>query len=155
SSNGLQRWIEVMDAAVATPQALRSNGFDLDGRPSRLGRLQSSQLTEPMADLRTRFEAHGYLWLKDFLPRDDVIAFRRHVFAAFIDTGLIASGSDPADGIFSGARYDSDLARRRLMEIVRSAAYESFCLHPLLWRFMDAFVAGPSYLHKRKLMRYT
>jgi ectoine hydroxylase-related dioxygenase (phytanoyl-CoA dioxygenase family) len=39
--------------------------------------------------------------------------------------------------------------------VVRSAAYESFCLKPELWRFLDAFLDGTSYLHKRKLIRYT
>jgi ectoine hydroxylase-related dioxygenase (phytanoyl-CoA dioxygenase family) len=41
------------------------------------------------------------------------------------------------------------------MEQVRSAAYESFCLHPKLVRFLDAFLEGPSYLHKRKIIRHT
>lgn len=41
------------------------------------------------------------------------------------------------------------------MEFVRSAAYESFCLQPRLWQFYDAFLEGPSYLHKRKIVRYT
>ena len=41
------------------------------------------------------------------------------------------------------------------MEFVRTAAYESFCLQPKLWRFYDAFLQGPSYLHKRKIIRYT
>jgi ectoine hydroxylase-related dioxygenase (phytanoyl-CoA dioxygenase family) len=44
---------------------------------------------------------------------------------------------------------------RRLMEYVRSAAFESFCMSPKLWQFMDRFVGGLSYLHKRKLLRHT
>ena len=45
-------------------------------------------------------------------------------------------------------------ANKVLMEQVRTAAYESFCLQPKLWRFFDAFLAGPVYLHKRKIIRY-
>jgi ectoine hydroxylase-related dioxygenase (phytanoyl-CoA dioxygenase family) len=41
------------------------------------------------------------------------------------------------------------------MEVVRSAGFEAFCLAPRLWRFMDDFLGGLSYLHKRKLLRYT
>lgn len=133
--------------------ALRSNGFTL--APARLGRLFPSELTESLPLLRARFDADGYLWLKRFLPREDVLDFRGHFFSHFTDTGLTAPGSEPRDGIFSGADYDVDLARKRLMELVRSAAYESFCLQPRLWRFLDEFVGGPSYLHKRKLVRYT
>ena len=144
-----------MDVAITMGVMLRSNGFVLADGAARLGRLRPSDTSQPVSQLRAHFDAHGYLWLRNFLPRDEVIAFRRHVFAQFVDTGLIAADSDPAEGQYSNKRYDSDLARRRLIEIVRSAAFESFCLHPRLWRFMDAFVGGPSYLHKRKLMRYT
>lgn len=141
---------------IQTPrQPLRSNGFVLDMTPARLGLLAASDPSADIAALRARFDETGYLWLKGFLPRDDVLEFRRHFFAQFADTGLLAPGSDPIEGRYSGAAHDHDLARRRLMEVVRSAAYESFCLHPRLWRFLDAFVGGPSYLHKRKLIRYT
>jgi ectoine hydroxylase-related dioxygenase (phytanoyl-CoA dioxygenase family) len=134
---------------------LRSNGFALDMSAERLGRLTPSDPAEPAAILRARFDAEGYLWLKRFLPRQDVLDFRRHFFSHFAGTALLAKGSDPVDGIYSGEPGDADLDRKRLMELVRSAGYESFCLHPHLWRFMDAFVGGPSYLHKRKLIRYT
>src|SRR5581483_5841075 len=85
----------------------------------------------------------------------EVLDFRRHFFAQFEDTGLLAAGSDPREGLWSGDEHEPDIARQRLMEVVRSAAFESFCLHPNLWRFLDAFVGGPSYLHKRKIIRYT
>jgi ectoine hydroxylase-related dioxygenase (phytanoyl-CoA dioxygenase family) len=134
---------------------LRSNGFVLDESPARLGRLVASDPGEPFETLRARFDAGGYLWLRGFLPRQEVLDFRGHVFGQFADCGLIAPGSDPAEGLYSGGGYDPELARRRLMEVVRSAAYESFCLHRRLWQFLDAFVGGPSYLHKRKLIRYT
>ncbi len=107
----------------------------------RLGRLAPSDPAEGAPALRARFDADGYLWLKGFLPRADVLDFRRHFFAQFADTGLIAEGSDAVEGIWSGSR-DNDAEKKRLMEVVRSAAYESFCLHPRLWRFMDEFVAG-------------
>ena len=140
---------------VIAPAPLRSNGFVLDDRPERLARLMPSDPADDAAVLRERFVADGYVWLKAFLPREDVLGFREHFFRQFNDTGLLATGSDPRDGIYSGPDHDTELARRRLMETVRSAAYEAFCLHPRLWRFLDTFVGGPSYLHKRKLVRYT
>lgn len=138
---------------VAAPP-LRSNGFALDMSDKRLGRLTPSDPADGVARLRARFDNDGYIWLKQFLPRADVIEFRRHFFAQFVDTGLIAKGTNPASGIYSGIEH-GDLPRKRLMEVVRSAAYESFCMHPNIWRFLDAFVGGPSYLHKRKIIRYT
>src|SRR4029079_5900022 len=123
--------------------------------PAHLGLLTPSDLGEGIPALRARFGRDGYVWLKHFLPRDEVVAFRGEFFATFTDTGLLAPGSDLSDGIWSGNREDSELAKKRLMELVRSAGYEAFCLHPRLRLFMDEFVAGPSYLHKRKLIRYT
>jgi ectoine hydroxylase-related dioxygenase (phytanoyl-CoA dioxygenase family) len=140
---------------VIATRPLRSNGFLLDTSPERLGRLTPSDPSAGVAALRARFGADGYVWLKGFLPRTDVLDFRGHFFSHFADTGLLATGSNPRDGLYSGGEPNSDLARRRLMELVRSAAYEAFCMHPNIWRFLDAFVGGPSYLHKRKLIRYT
>jgi hypothetical protein len=139
---------------VTVPMALRSNGHALDMTPKRLGRLLLSDPSNPISSLRERFNADGYLFLKGFRPRSDVLEFRRYVFAAFADTGLITKGSDPLDGLYSGTP-EGDLVRRRLMEVVRSAAFEAFCLSPNLWRFMDQFLGGLSYLHKRKLLRHT
>jgi ectoine hydroxylase-related dioxygenase (phytanoyl-CoA dioxygenase family) len=140
---------------VAAPSPLRSNGFTLDMSARRLGRLVPSDPAEGVAALRARFDSEGYVWIRGLLPRQDVLDYRRDFFAAFTDTGLLASGSDPTAGIVAPSRSDTDTDRKRLMEVVRSARYESFCLHPALVAFMDAFVGGPSYLHKRKLVRYT
>jgi ectoine hydroxylase-related dioxygenase (phytanoyl-CoA dioxygenase family) len=134
---------------------LRAGGTALDNVPRRMGMLTPRFAAGKPSALREAFEAEGYLWLKGFLDRAEVLEFRRYVFQAFADTGLLAPGSDPVDGIAAAASESEDLARRRLMEVVRSAAFEAFCLSPKLWRFMDDFLGGLSYLHKRKLLRYT
>jgi ectoine hydroxylase-related dioxygenase (phytanoyl-CoA dioxygenase family) len=134
---------------------LHANGKDLDTSPQRLGRLTPTAAGTQMATLRRRYSEHGYLWLKGFLDPQEVISFRAYVFAHLADAGLIEPGSDPALGLSSGAPLQKDRADRKLMALVRSAAYEAFCVQPRLWRFMDEFLDGLSYLHKRKLMRYT
>jgi ectoine hydroxylase-related dioxygenase (phytanoyl-CoA dioxygenase family) len=135
---------------------LRAGGIALDNGPRRMGRLTPRFVAGKPSALREAFEAEGYLWLKGFLDRAEVLEFRRHVFQAFSNTGLLAPGTDPVDGIAAVVAGDTeDIGRRRLMEVVRSAAFEAFCLSPRLWRFMDDFLAGLSYLHKRKLLRLT
>jgi ectoine hydroxylase-related dioxygenase (phytanoyl-CoA dioxygenase family) len=136
-------------------EPLKSNHFALEMRPERLGWLEPSSASAPISGLRDRFFERGYLWLKNFLPRQDVLEFRRHFFAQFLEAGLLKPGSDPLEGVYAGGGEDAALVSKRLMELVRSAAYESFCLHPRLWRFLDAFLGGPAYLHKRKLIRFT
>ncbi len=136
------------------PQPLESNGHTLQTTPERLGWLEPSDPQDGVPALRDRLTEHGYVWLKGLLPKKEVLAFRRHFFQAFSDTGLLKPGSDPVDGLYAGTE-DGALAAKRLMEVVRSAAYEAFCLHPNLWRFLDELLGGPSYLHKRKIARYT
>lgn len=121
----------------------------------RLGPLQSTDPAIGIEAIRRRYEEDGYVWLKGLLPRPEVIDFRRWVFSRLAETGLLAPGHDLALGIAAAEGVDWSLADRRLMSIVRSAAYEGFCAQPPLVRFMDAFLQGISYLHKRKLMRYT
>lgn len=131
---------------------LISNGYTL--APAILGRLEPTDPSLPMDDLRAQYRAQGYLWLKQVLDRDEVLAFRRRFFAAFEEVGLLAPGTDPMDGIYSGGE-DRETARKILMETVRWAAYESFCFSPRIWQFYEEFLNGPVYLHKRKIIRYT
>ena len=137
-----------------TQHPLTSNGYTLSNAPERLGRLEPSDPALPLADLKAQYRAQGYLWLKGFFPRNEVLDFRRRFFTAFGHTGLLKSGTDPAKGIYSGAPENKQQTNKILMEQARTAAYESFCLQPRLWRFYDAFLDGPSYLHKRKIIRY-
>jgi ectoine hydroxylase-related dioxygenase (phytanoyl-CoA dioxygenase family) len=134
---------------------LAANGKTLDPSPRRLGRLTPTAAGTPLAVLRERYEEQGYVWLKGFLEPREVASFRAYVFRHLDDCGLVAPGSDPALGLSSGQRPEKDKADRKLMALVRSAAYESFCAQQGLWRFMDEFLGGLSYLHKRKLLRYT
>ena len=138
---------------LPSDQPLTSNGFKLATSPERLGSLVPSDPATPLQTLKEQYRAQGYLWLKGFLPRDEVLEFRRRFFTAFQETGLLKVDTDPAEGIFSGAENKRQ-TNKILMEQARTAAYESFCVQPRLWRFFDTFLEGPSYLHKRKIIRY-
>ncbi|TBA90844.1 dehydrogenase [Rhizobium ruizarguesonis] len=120
----------------------------------RTGWLMSTDPAIGVDAIRRRYQHDGYVWLKGLLPRADVIDFRHWVFERLAETGLVEPGSDFSLGIASAGGFDRSLADRRLMSLVRSAAYEGFCAQPLLARFMDDFLQGISYLHKRKIMRF-
>jgi ectoine hydroxylase-related dioxygenase (phytanoyl-CoA dioxygenase family) len=142
---------------IARPveQSLSSNGYKLETTPDRLGWLTPSDPHAPVTLLRAQFQEQGYLWLRGILDRAEVLEFRGRYFAAFEATGLLAPGSDPQDGIFSGGDYDKEAAHRILVEAVRWAAYEAFCLSRPIIAFYEAFWSAPVLLHKRKLIRYT
>lgn len=134
---------------------LVSNGYTLT--PKRVGSLTPTDYTLPRAALWEQYQAQGYLWLKGILDREAVLDFRRRVFSAFTSTGLVVDGSDPVDGLYSGAEKTSGAQHpnKVLMEIVRWAAFEAFCLAEPIVRFYEDFLEGAVYLHKRKILRYT
>jgi ectoine hydroxylase-related dioxygenase (phytanoyl-CoA dioxygenase family) len=145
-----------MDLPLAeTFPTLRAEGKVLDTAPRRMGRLRPSAAGEPFDELVGRFKRDGYLFLKGFLDRGAVLEQRRRVFTHLNRAGLLRQNTDPTLGIAAGVPADRGEVNRRLMEYVRSAAFESFCMSPQLWQFMDRFVGGLSYLHKRKLLRHT
>ncbi len=134
---------------------LTSNGYRVVNSPAQLGRLTPSGADDPIDRLREQLKADGYLWLRGFFPREDVIALRRRFFDRMIPTGIVADAVDAGEGIFSGQRDQTGQTIKLLMEFVRTAAYESFCFQPRLWQFYDQLLGGDVYLHKRKIVRQT
>jgi ectoine hydroxylase-related dioxygenase (phytanoyl-CoA dioxygenase family) len=134
---------------------LRAGGKVLSTAGNRLGYLVPTDPEIGIAAIRERYEEHGYVWLKRFLDPDAVNAFRGWVFGHLAGAGLIEPGSDPRLGLAAAAESDPQQANRILMSLVRSVAYEGFCAQPRLAAFMDEFLSGISYLHKRKIMRHT
>lgn len=139
---------------LLSPLELSSNGYPLASGAHRIGRLTPTKASEPIEKIKEIYKAQGYVWLQGFFPRETIQAFRSHFFNAFANSGLLKAGTNPQDGIFSG-QDDKRVTNKVLMEVARTAAYESFCLQEKLWQFYDAFLSGPSYLHKRKIIRYT
>ena len=141
--------------AAVLPVDLIANGKVLSTAQNRLGYLSPTDPSVGVEAIRELFAAQGYVWLKGLLPRRDVGDFRGFVFSHMADTGLLEPELDPSLGIAAAGSFDRQLTDRRLMSLVRSAAYEGFCAQPPLSRFMDTFLGGLSYLHKRKIMRFT
>jgi hypothetical protein len=128
-----------------------SNGYALDPSPHRLARLTASEPGEPLRDLAEPLRSKGLSVAEGPSAARLGARLRSVLFAQFVDTGLLLPGSDPVEGKANPNRKAEDGARKKLMEIVRSAAYETFCLKPHLWRFLDEFLGGMCYLHKRKM----
>lgn len=136
-------------------QPLMSNGIQLADSPQQLGWLEPSDPALPMAQLREQYRSQGYLWLKGLLSRLTILEVRRCFFEAFRETGFLAPGSDPVEGIFS----DEHIAPETMQQIWATAsqlpAYRELCLSPIIWRFYEEFLGGTIYLHQRKIVRFT
>ena len=141
--------------AAVPPVTLMANGKALSTAPNRLGYLAPTDASVGVETIRDRFAEQGYVWLKGLLSRGEVLDFRGWVLSHLAESGLLQPGTDPSLGIAATGTFDRQRADRRLMSLVRSTAYEGFCAQPLMSRLMDAFVGGLSYLHKRKIMRFT
>jgi ectoine hydroxylase-related dioxygenase (phytanoyl-CoA dioxygenase family) len=131
-----------------------SNGYPLENKPEIIGWLSPTDPATSTNKLRERYDQDGYLWLKGILHREEVLDFRRRYFQAFADTGLLAANSDPVAGIYSGNSYNKEAVHKLMLEVVRWAEYEAFCLAKPILKFYEAFFDSPVYLHKRKLIRF-
>ncbi len=134
---------------------LTSNGYPVVNSPAQLGRLTPSHPQTSIDQLREQLKADGYLWLRGFFPREDILALRRRFFERMKPAGIVAEGTDAGAGIFSGKRDQTGQTTKLLLEFVRTAAYESFCFQPRLWEFYEQLLGGDVYLHKRKIVRQT
>lgn len=135
-------------------QSLTSDKYTLSMESNRLGWLTPSDPDESIDTLRQQFAEQGYLWLKGILNRKAVLAFRERYFNSMTDTGLIKDGTAQEDGIFSFGDVNQNRINRAKAEIVRSAAYEAFCLSSEIWQFYERLLEDTVYLHKRKLIRH-
>jgi ectoine hydroxylase-related dioxygenase (phytanoyl-CoA dioxygenase family) len=134
---------------------LTSNGYPIVTSPEQLGRLAFCSAETSIGQLHEQLKAQGYIWLRGFFPREEVIALRKRFFERMKPTGILAEGTNPGEGIFSGRRDATGQTTKILTEFVRTAAYESFCFQPRLWQFYEDLLAGDVYLHKRKIVRQT
>jgi ectoine hydroxylase-related dioxygenase (phytanoyl-CoA dioxygenase family) len=84
-----------------------------------------------------------------------VLNFRRRYFEAFQPLGLLAPDSDPVVAKGAPEAPTNAYVRKLENQAVRWASYEAFCLSPQIIDFVEAFLGGTAYLHKRKMMRRT
>jgi ectoine hydroxylase-related dioxygenase (phytanoyl-CoA dioxygenase family) len=136
------------------PGSLTSNGYIVENTPDKLGWLTPTDPATPMRILREQYDAQGYLWLKGILNRDAVLAFRRFYFSAYLETGMIAPGTDPVDGIYSGGEVDQQAVRKVLFDFVKCPEFENFCRMEPIVEFYREFFQNDIYLHKRKIIRH-
>lgn len=123
--------------------------------------LRPSSPSLPLEELRKRYEEDGYLFLKQVLPRDDVLKAREEYFSSLQSTGVLKPGTKPVDGIFDPAKNHEDYPgigagatggngrpggdkSVQFVDLALDAHYqdwyaEKFCKHPALYEFVARF----------------
>jgi hypothetical protein len=96
-------------------RALKSFGRELDMSEEAFGELRdSSYLAEDGEGLRTRMQEDGYLFLRGYFRRDDVMAARRVIVERLAAEGILRPGTDPMDAILNegaDSRFRPDLTK--------------------------------------------
>ncbi|KAJ6131221.1 Phytanoyl-CoA dioxygenase [Penicillium sp. IBT 18751x] len=123
--------------------------------------LRPSEPTLPIEELRKRFEKDGYLFLKQVLPRADVLEARNQYFSSLQSTGVLKPGTAPVEGIFDPAKNHLEYPgigaghvdgngkpggdqAAQFVDLALDAHYqewyaEKFCHHPALHEFIVQF----------------
>ncbi len=84
---------------------LTSIGCRLDTSPEAFGELRdSSYLAGDGEALRTRMAEDGYLFLRGYLKRDEVLAARREIVERMAKEGALEPGTAPMDAILAKGR---------------------------------------------------
>lgn len=73
-------------------------------KPSEIARLQPTDPTLPLEELRKSFQENGYLFLKGLLPRGDVLKAREKYFEFLAPSGVLKEGTEPVEGVFDSAK---------------------------------------------------
>jgi hypothetical protein len=108
-------------------------------------------------EMRARFRGDGYVLLRGALDREAVLDVRADYFARF-DPSMLAPGTTPRDGIFSGtepaglAAYGT--AGHPAYELVRSPEFDAFSRSPQLRSIAETLLGGPVELLPRRILRH-
>ena len=76
-------------------QPLTSNGYTLSNAPNRLGPLNPSLSDLTIEEYKRLFQLQGYVWIKGFFERKEVLELRKRFFESYRDTGLLLVDSNP------------------------------------------------------------
>ncbi|TKA68202.1 hypothetical protein B0A55_09372 [Friedmanniomyces simplex] len=146
---------------------LRSNyGAYLD--QSSVGWLKETSADTSLEEMRTRFDADGYLFIKGLIPREDVLDVRQRYFEHLQPTGILKPGTSPRDGIFDdtqdpivhngvgGSDLPDNVERQRLLESAHTLpVYLAFLEHPDFRAFIRKFMGWDrDVILKRTLLRH-
>lgn len=137
---------------------LTSNGMPVSSDADGLARMrESTHLLDQPAELRRRFAADGYVLLRSILDRQRVLDLRARYFAAF-DPVLLAPGTTPQDGVFSGTRPanlpEYGTAGHPAYDMVRSAEFDAFTSDPALRNVAEMLLDSDVDLLPRRILRH-
>ncbi|MCJ1269378.1 hypothetical protein MMC22_009270 [Lobaria immixta] len=77
-------------------------------RQEHIEPLRPTAKDTPIFEMRRRLDEDGYLFVKNLIPRADVLNVRKDYFEHYQPTGILQPGTLPEDGIFNSAHNPHD-----------------------------------------------
>ncbi len=148
----------VRSGVNGTPRSVSSNGVQLPFDDRTFARQHESPPWPAGRDtIRDSFRRDGYVLLRGLLDPEVVRGLRADYFALF-DARMLAPGTTPRDGIFSGevppGLPDYGTAGHPAYDFVRSERFDAFTRTPVLAEVATALVGGPVELLPRRILRH-
>ncbi len=140
------------------PHQLSSNGVAIPFDDAHFAPMtDSSALRHDPAAMRARFLRDGYVLLRSVLDRAQVIDLRADYFRRF-DPDLLAPGTTPSDGIFSGTVPPGlpphGVAGHPAHDVVRDEPFDRLTHDPALAEVAGSLVDAPTQLLRRRILRH-
>ena len=140
------------------PSSVSSNGVGIAFDDTRFApQREVARWREHRDELPQRFASDGYLLLRGALDREMVLDARAAYFARF-DPSMLASGTTPRDGVFSGV-VPSNLPEygtegHPAYDFVRSDEFDAFSRNPELREIAETLLGAPAELLPRRIVRH-
>ncbi|KAJ6447022.1 phytanoyl-CoA dioxygenase [Purpureocillium lavendulum] len=148
------------------PVAVGSNQGKI--APQHLGWMRPTSTDTPLEEMRRRLREDGYLFVKNLIPRKDVLRVRKDYFERYAPTGILEPGSDAEAGIFNGGELASshggigagelpptDLQVQTMTDAHKTPEYLAFLEHANLRGFVrDVMGWDSEVLLRRTMLRH-
>jgi phytanoyl-CoA dioxygenase PhyH len=141
-----------------TPDYVSSNGVAIPFERELFAPMQAIDgWRDDPAAARERFRADGYVLLRGALDPEAVLELRAAYFGRF-DAPLLASGTTPRDGVFSGTvptgLPDYGTAGHPAYDFVRAPEFDTFTRQAALADIAAALLDDPAELLPRRIVRH-
>ncbi|KAI9664982.1 MAG: hypothetical protein M1821_006430 [Bathelium mastoideum] len=133
------------------PKLRTNQGAYVD--PQSIGWMKPTPRDAPLEEMRRRYDEDGYVWVKELIPREDVLDMRQHYFEHMSPTGILQADTSPRDGIFNkeldplshnGVGPEDLPPEQQQVDLLIAAhvipAYQKFVEHPDLRQFIRTFM---------------
>ena len=121
------------------PVPLQKTNYGSHIDPKMVGWLEPTSKATPISEIRARYMRDGYVWIRNVIPRSDVLDVRERYFNALSPTSILEPESSPREGIFNSSldpmlhqglgATPEKMAEKLLDDIHASREYHEFLAH--------------------------